>query len=81
MSRALSATIHVERGEEEVEVDLSATISRYVPARVNCSIENSHPAEGGELEDVEATVDGKPFELTDAERERAEQALYDAAED
>jgi len=36
----------------------------YTPARINCSVENSHPAEGGEPEDItiffHQEVKGKP---------------------
>jgi len=36
----------------------------FVPARTNCSVENSHPAEGGDIEDLaifhQEEVKGKP---------------------
>jgi len=39
-----------------LDARITGSISPYIPARINCSIENSYPAEGGELEDLEVIL-------------------------
>lgn len=63
---------------EEIEVELSAHVTPYVPARTHGDPDDCYPAEGGEVEDLKATVDGKPFELSDDEYGKAVDAIRDA---
>jgi len=64
---------------EEIEVELSAYVTPYTPARTHGDPDDCYPAEGGDVEDLTATVDGKPFELTSEEYERAVEAVSEAA--
>jgi hypothetical protein len=66
---------------EDIELDVSGTCEPRIPARTNCSPDVSHDAEGGEVEDVEATCDGEPFPLTDEEESEAIEAIADRAGD
>lgn len=72
----VTTTITVERGACAVEVEIRARVNgRYIPASWLA------PAEGGEIDDLDAVADdGLPIELTDAEREEAEEAVYEAFE-
>lgn len=73
----------VERGEEEVILTIRGNVSPYVPAKTWGPPENCYPAEGGEAEIEVVLLNGKPWdgELTDEERERAEEALQEKAAD
>ena len=77
----VNATIFVERNGEEIEVDLEGEFTACSPAKgMTGPWESSSPAEGGELDYVKASVDGKPFELTEEETQKAENALQAADE-
>lgn len=69
----LTGTLECWRGsgEEEMPVDVSVTLHVW-PV---------HPSEGRgfEADVVEATAEGQPFELTDAEIERAVQQFSEQA--
>lgn len=64
---------------EEIEVDVSAHVTPYVPARTSGDPDDCYPAEGGDVEDLTATVDGKPFELTAEEYADACERVGEAA--
>ena len=79
-----SSTIHIPPGEEmpeftltpdgyevEIPVEVRGYYVPYSPAT------RSDPEEGGYVEDVSATVGGKPFYLTDDEVEEAAIELED----
>ena len=66
---------------EEIEVEIHGSVAPIVRGRFNGPSEDCYPDEGGEVEDIEASVDGKPFELTDEETQKAEEALVEAAAD
>lgn len=74
-------TIWVMRGEEELELEVSGTVSPYVSAVTHLAPENCHPAEGGEVEIETITLHGEKWngELTDEELDRAEDGLFEAA--
>jgi hypothetical protein len=88
-NRTVEATIYVElegpeiEGHEvgEIEVKVTGTAIPYTPARFRGHPDTWSPAEGGGIEDFEATVDGQPFELSRDEEERAVEALQERAAD
>jgi len=66
--------------EAEVVVDLTADVSPVIPGRFSGPPESCYPAEGGEVENLVATVGGLPFELTAEEEEEAASLLASKAE-
>lgn len=77
-AHTVNTTILVERNGEEIEVELEGEISACSSAKTYGPPEACSPAEGGELDSMEATVNGQPFELTEEEVQKAENALYAA---
>lgn len=73
--------IYIERGDEKITVQVSCYLSPYVPAKISGPPEHCHPEEGGELEDLKATVNGADFELTADEIVKAEDALQQTYDD
>ena len=78
-------------GEEvEVEITVVGRVSAYDPGEYTARPEDCYPAEGGVVEEIEATdnENGEPFGLTQAEVEEAETEIgrlaerdhYDSAE-
>lgn len=79
-----STTITVYRtdsaGEEqEIEVEVSGTV-HIRPGRYSGPPEDCYPDES-EVDNVQATVDGQPFELTDGEYDDAVERLFERAEE
>lgn len=72
----LTHTAPLEMSDEGclIEVEVAGRFSTYVPAKVHGDPDDCYDAYGGELEDFEAEVDGKPFLLTDDEEKRAVEA-------
>jgi hypothetical protein len=64
MSRTHSTSF--ER-DDETEVTIEYTISPYDPGVSSGPAELCYPPEGGEVEIIKATVDGKEVSLTDEE--------------
>jgi hypothetical protein len=58
-----------------VHVHVEAYIAPYRPARTLGPVEQCYPEEGGDIEDLTATVGGKLFTLTPSERAYAEDVL------
>lgn len=77
----VNATIYVERNGEELEVSVTGN---YKPGRAGSFYKGygdpGDPPEPGEIEDVEAEVDGKPIELTQEEYDKACEKLLDSEE-
>ena len=69
--------ILVERGNDEIAVQISGTVEPYVPAKTYRPPEFCSPEEGGEVE-FTATVNSEEFELTTEELALAEAALQQA---
>lgn len=57
------------RGEEEIELEIDYDINPYDPGVTSGPPEHCYPPEGGDVHDLTATRDGKPFELTDDEEQ------------
>jgi hypothetical protein len=81
--RSYTIILYVERGEDELELEVSGTVSAYVPAVTHRLPENCSPAEGGEVEITSIKLNNETWdgELTDDEREKAEEKLFDAMND
>lgn len=78
----VTTEITVERDGAELELEVTGEVSAYVPARTWGPPESCYPAEGGEVEILSLTCDGKPWngELTASEQDDAEQRLRDGVE-
>lgn len=72
-----STTCTITRDDEDIELDIEYEVAAYDPGNAYGLPEDCEPPSGGEVEELTATRDGKPFELTDAEREKVEQHIYD----
>lgn len=79
MRTTITMTVDTADGEGEVEV--TGTVEPLVRGRTHGLPENCYPDEGGEVEVETATLDGKPYELTPAQEERAKELLAEAVED
>lgn len=68
----------VTRGDDEIDLELEYTVSRYYPARGPSLSDPGEPAEGGEIETLTAfhAETGDKFELTEQENEAAEAHIY-----
>ena len=76
--------VETKSGEEAVFF-VSATVNPFVRAVLN-PVDLSHPAEGGDVEDIELELNGKPVSVEDAvemglNQERLEERIYEEAAD
>ncbi len=68
----------------EKEYEVSGHVSAYVPARLHGHPDSWAPAEGGEVEDITVTLEGKDVDLDDfsaKEQDRMAELLAEAAAD
>jgi len=77
MSREHTITFEINRADQTLELVIEYTMSAYVAAQTYGPPEHCSPTEGGEIEMLEATLDGETFELTAEEQERIEAHIYD----
>ncbi|HEY5797687.1 MAG TPA: hypothetical protein VIU82_22005 [Bosea sp. (in: a-proteobacteria)] len=70
-------TVTITRDGEDIDLEIEYEVADLVPGRTYGLPEDCYPAEGGEVEDLAATLDGKPFEMTDAERAKVETRIYE----
>ncbi len=73
-----TATIYVQRGDEEIEVEVTGEVS-HDPGYQSDYDGGLPPTT--DVSGCRATVKGQPFDLTDEEWERADDALVAAAGD
>lgn len=66
-----------DEDEDEIELEIEYSVTPYDPGRTYGPPEHCYPPEGGEVEELSAFRDGKPFPLTDAERDQIEQHIYE----
>jgi len=66
---------------EEIDLEIEGVATPYSPARLSGHPDTWCPAEGGEVEIEYVLLNGKPWdgELTDSERQYAEEELREAA--
>ena len=62
----------VTRNDEEIVVTIEGDVAPVTPGCFYGPPESCYPAEGGEVENLTATVNGQPFELTAKEEREAE---------
>lgn len=79
-------TYELERGEDLFELELEYEVAPYDPGNSWGPPELCEPPSGGEVEELSATLNGKPFELTDDEAAKIEDWItehhdYDEADD
>lgn len=89
-SNTVETTITIEpegplaEGQEyldEVEITVTGTVNPYIPAKTWGDPDNCYPAEGGDVEDIEATINGQAVELSVEQMGRVETDLLEAAAD
>ncbi len=59
----------IERGDEEIEIRVIYDVSPIIPAQGPTYDCGGQPEEGGEVEIISVTHDGKPFDLTEDEED------------
>lgn len=79
MTMEIETIIWVERGDDELEIKVTASASPRVRGRYHGPPERCFPDEGGEIEDIQATLNGVEFELTKDEEDKALESLGEAA--
>lgn len=67
----------IYRGADEIDIEVAYALTRYYPAKTYGSPENCHPAEGGEINDLTAYLDGNLFALTPAEQRTVVRHIYE----
>ena len=66
----------ISREDEDFDIEVEYTVAPFIRGNSYGPPEHCEPDSGGEVEDLDAFHDGKPFALTDAEREQIEQYIY-----
>lgn len=72
-----ATTCTLTRDDDDIDVDVEYSVSRLYPARGPSWSSPGEPAEGGEIEALEATINGNPLTLTASEIEQIEHQIYD----
>ncbi|WP_045834486.1 hypothetical protein [Hyphomicrobium sp. 99] len=70
-------TCTIERDGEQIEVEVEYSLTPYYPAQTYGPAENCYPAEGGEIDELTAYLDGEKFELTPVEMQAVEKRIYE----
>lgn len=65
------------RADEDIDIEVEYEVARYYPAKTYGPPEHCSPAEGGEIEELAAYLDGAEITLTADEQEKIEQFIYD----
>ena len=67
----------IERDGQEIDLEIEYEVAPYCAGNTYGPPEFCEPPSGGEVEEMTATLDGQEFPLTDAERKKIEQHIYD----
>ena len=83
MAQPFTFTTYIYRGstEREFPVEVTYTVSPFVPARTYGPAENCYPAEGGEVEVLDAKLIGHSYPLTEDEWDRIQEDCENRAGD
>lgn len=68
------------RGDDEFPLEVDYDITPFFPAKTSGPPELCYPAEGGEVERVEAWHEGERFELTTEELSKLERYIQETHE-
>ncbi|CAA2140505.1 hypothetical protein [Hyphomicrobium sp. ghe19] len=66
----------IERGDEQIELEVNYSLTPYYPARTYGAPEDCYPAEGGEVDELTAYLEGEVFALTPVEMRALERRIY-----
>lgn len=75
-----SLTHTITRDDEDLDIEIEFEVAPRVRGCFYGPPEHCEPDSGGEIEELTVTYDGQPFTLTDAERDRIEQRIYETRE-
>jgi hypothetical protein len=74
----ITASIYNEIGDKEIEIKISGTYTANYRGKRDKWGAQLEPDEPDSIEDIEATVDGVERELSDEEKGRAMEALWES---
>ena len=64
---------------DEIEVTVTGTVNPFIPAKTWGDPDSCYPAEGGDVEDIIATINGHEVELSVEQLAQAEELLGEAS--
>lgn len=74
----MSSTFYtLMRGDDEIELEVEYSVSRFYPAQNYGPPGDCRPAEGGEVEEVTAFHNGEHFRITADEAREIERHIYE----
>lgn len=76
-----SLSYTLTRGDDEIDIDVDYSLSKFYPATGPSWSSPGEPAEGGDVEDMNVSLDGQPFELTTDEADQVEAHILMTHED
>jgi hypothetical protein len=82
--KSYTVNVYVIRGDDvEIELEVTGSVSAYVPAKRSGHPDTWSPSEGGDIEIETITLNGQKWdgELSPAERADAEDKLFEASQD
>lgn len=74
-------TYCLTRGEDEIELSVEYSLTPYDPGCNWGPPEHCYPPEGGDVAEMEITLDGERFEVTDDEATKIEAHILETHED
>lgn len=76
--KSYAITFYAERNDIEIELEITGTVSQYIPAVTHLAPENCYPSEGGEVEILSILHHGQPWngELAEEELDNACELLF-----
>ena len=75
MAKTVTDRMYIIRGDVEIDTTISGDAIPFVPGNTTSIPELCFEAEGGNIEDICATHNGEPIELSDKEEAEAHEIL------